>query len=147
MTAGDKDRNYGRKSDGRFTRGNPGKPSGARHKATQAVEALLNGEAVQLARKAVEMALGGDTTALKLCLDRVAPTRKGRPVVFALPPIQSASDVLAGLQSVLLAVSEGTLTPEEGMSVASLLEVKRRTIEAVDFEARLAQLEEKQNET
>jgi hypothetical protein len=51
--------------------GNPaGKPKGARHRATVAAEALLDGEAEGLTRKAIEMALAGDGTALRLCLDR-----------------------------------------------------------------------------
>ena len=50
---------------------------GARHKATIAAEALLDGEAEALTRKAVEMALSGDGAALRLCLDRIytAPPR------------------------------------------------------------------------
>jgi hypothetical protein len=64
--------------------GNPsGRPRGARNKTTLAVEALLDGEAEALTRKAIERALEGDTTALRLCLDRLLPPRKGRPVSFA----------------------------------------------------------------
>ena len=55
---------------------------GARHKATVAAEALLDGEAEALTRKAVEMALAGDGTALRLCLDRIIPPRRERPVRF-----------------------------------------------------------------
>jgi hypothetical protein len=51
--------------------GNPsGKPRGIRHQATPAAERLLGGEAEQLTRKCVEMALGGDTVALRLCLEQ-----------------------------------------------------------------------------
>jgi len=32
---------------------------------------LLDGETEQLTRKAVELALGGDTIALRLCLERI----------------------------------------------------------------------------
>jgi len=50
--------------------GNPaGKPKGARHRVTLATEALLDGEAEALTRKAVEMALAGDGAALRLCLE------------------------------------------------------------------------------
>lgn len=66
----------GRTSTGQFAAGNPGKPRGTRHKATQAALALLDGEAGALTRKAVEMALAGDTTALRLCLERIAPPRR-----------------------------------------------------------------------
>ena len=53
--------------------GNPaGKPKGARNKATLAVEALLDGEAEELTRKAIELAKAGDIPALRICLDRRA---------------------------------------------------------------------------
>ena len=54
-----------------------GRPKGARNKTTMAVEALLEGEAQALTRKALELALAGDTTALRLCLERIAPRQRG----------------------------------------------------------------------
>ena len=53
-----------------------------------AVEALLDGESEAIARKAVEKALEGDMAALRLCLERVLPPRRDRPVVFDLPKIE-----------------------------------------------------------
>src|SRR5580704_6937267 len=68
--------------------GNPaGKPKGSRNAATLAMEALLDGESEALTRKAIELAKGGDMAALRLCLDRILPPRKDRPVSFALPVI------------------------------------------------------------
>lgn len=49
---------------------------GARNKATQAMMVLLEGEVEALTRKAIEKALEGDTTALKICLDRISPAPK-----------------------------------------------------------------------
>ena len=66
-------RKTGRNTDGTFGTGNPGKPKGARHRATLAVAALLDGEAEALTRKAVDMALAGDRAAMRLCLERLAP--------------------------------------------------------------------------
>ena len=61
--------------------GNPaGKPKGTRNKATLAVEALLDGEAEELTRKAIELAKTGDIPALRICLDRILPPRKDRPL-------------------------------------------------------------------
>ncbi len=71
---------------GGFAAGNVGKPRGTRHKATQAVLALLEGEGEALTRTTVEMALAGDTVALRLCLERLAPPRRDAPVVFTCPP-------------------------------------------------------------
>ena len=74
-------RNNGVKTRGRpFATGNPGRPKGARHRVTVAAEALLDGEAEALTRKAIELALAGDTIALRLCLDRIIPPRRERAV-------------------------------------------------------------------
>ncbi|MFC3636129.1 DUF5681 domain-containing protein [Camelimonas fluminis] len=61
--------------------GNPaGKPRRSRHRTTRAIDELLAGEAGRITHKAIEMACGGDTVALRLCLERLAPPRKDRPV-------------------------------------------------------------------
>ena len=66
--------------------GNPaGRPKGARNRSTVAAEALLDGEAEALTRKAIELALAGDTTALRLCMERLVPPRKDRSTPIALP--------------------------------------------------------------
>lgn len=134
-------RKSGRNSDGTFGPGNPGKPRGARHKATQAALALLDGEAGALTRKAVQMALAGDTTALRLCLERIAPLRRDAPVEFALPKMVSARDAAQAAAAVLDAVAAGDLTPTEGAHIMGLVETYRRTLETSELEARVAALE------
>jgi hypothetical protein len=134
-------RKSGRNTDGTFGAGNPGKPKGTRHKATQAALALLDGEAEALTRQAVTMALGGDTTALRLCLERIAPPRRDAPVTFDLPPMETARDAARAAGAVLGAVAEGELTPGEGASLMALVEGFRRTLETTELEARLAALE------
>ena len=66
--------NTGEQQAGRFRKGqsgNPaGRPRGARNSATLAVEAMLDGEAEALTRKAIDMALAGDTVALKIFTHR-----------------------------------------------------------------------------
>ncbi|MGC2203149.1 MAG: DUF5681 domain-containing protein, partial [Stellaceae bacterium] len=80
--------------EGRFRKGqsgNPkGRPPGARNKATLAAELLLDGEAEALIRRAVELALEGDPMALRLCLERIIPPRRARPVQLGLAPVRSA---------------------------------------------------------
>jgi hypothetical protein len=141
------DRNGGAKADtrdkrGRFAAGNPGRPPGTRHRITRAVEALLEGEAEELTRRAIDQALAGDTVALRLCLERLLPPMRGRTVHVALPAIKTASDGLAALDVVLEAVAEGSITPEEGGAVASLVAEHRKQLEATEFEQRLRRLEE-----
>ncbi|MGD1886882.1 MAG: DUF5681 domain-containing protein [Cohaesibacteraceae bacterium] len=131
----------GRNADGTFASGNPGRPKGARHKTTLVMEALLEGEAETLTQKAVDMAKDGDTTALRLCLERLAPARKDTPVSFDLPPMKTAQDASEAAQAVLQAVSDGELTPIEGASVMALVESYRRTLETTDLEQRIERLE------
>jgi len=134
-------RKNGRNTDGTFGPGNPGKPQGARHRATQAALALLDGEAEALTRQAVTMALGGDTTALRLCLERIAPPRKDVAVTFDLPRMETAFDAAKAAGAVLGAVADGELTPTEGAHIMALVETYRRTLETTELEARLAALE------
>jgi hypothetical protein len=134
-------RKSGRNTDGTFGPGNSGKPKGTRHKATQAALALLDGEAEALTRQAVTMALGGDATALRLCLERIAPPRRDAPVTFDLPPMETARDAAKAAGAVLGAVADGDLTPTEGAHIMALVETYRRTLEATELEARLAALE------
>jgi hypothetical protein len=134
-------RNSGRNADCTFGPGNSGKPKGTRHRATQAVMALLDGEAEALTRRAVEMALSGDAAALRLCLERIAPPRKDAPVTFALPLMQSALDAARAAAAVLAAVADGDLTPTEGAHIMGLVETYRRTLETSELESRLVALE------
>ncbi|MGK7753195.1 DUF5681 domain-containing protein [Roseovarius sp. C03] len=131
----------GRNPDGTFAPGNPGKPKGSRHRATQAVQELLDADGEALTRKAVELALDGDTTALRLCMERIAPARKDTPVNFDLPPMKTAQDASQAAQAVLKAVSEGQLTPLEGASVMALVEGYRKALETTELEQRIAALE------
>lgn len=134
----------GRDTAGRFAAGNSGRPAGARNKATMAALELMDGEAEALSRKAVELALAGDTVALRLCLERVAPPRRDAPVSFALPEMTCAKDSAAAAGAVLQAVSSGALTPTEAAQVMGLVDSYRRTLEVTELEARVAALENTQ---
>jgi hypothetical protein len=106
-----------------------------------AVLELLEGQAEALTQRAVQLALGGDTVALRLCLERLVPPRKDRPVQFPLPQMSSAHDAAQAAAAVLEAVSTGDLTPTEGAQVMGLVDSYRRTLEVTELEARVAALE------
>lgn len=122
--------------------GNPkGRPQGSRNKATLAAEALLDDEALALTRKAIERALEGDATALRLCIERLIPIRRERPVEFEAGKIEGPQDALAAVGRVIEALGSGQLTTSEAAAVASVLDGYRRAFETVELEARLAALE------
>ncbi|MEM8616784.1 MAG: DUF5681 domain-containing protein [Pseudomonadota bacterium] len=133
----------GRNTDGTFGPGNSGKPRGARHRVTRAIEALLDGQAEALTEKAIDLALEGDMAALRLCIERLAPARRDMPVAFELPQMESADDAASGASAVLSAVSKGELTPTDASHVMSLIDSFRRSLEATDLEKRIAALEAK----
>ena len=125
-----------------FAPGNSGRPKGARHRVTRAVEDLLAGEAEKLTRKAIELALQGDTTALRLCLERIAPPRKSRPITLKLPPVVTAEDVASAQSTVISAAADGLLDLSEAAELAGLLESKRRSLETQMADERIKKLEE-----
>jgi hypothetical protein len=138
-------RKYAANTRGRpFVPGNPGKPKGARHRATRAMEALLDGESEALTRKAIELALAGDTTALRLCIDRILPALRERPIAVELPPLNGSRDAVAASAALLAAVTAGEIAPSEGREISRLIETHLKVLELHEIEARLAALESKQ---
>jgi len=126
-----------------FGPGNPGKPKGARSRATMAAEALLDGEAEKLTRTAIDKALEGDSVALRLCLERLVPPRKDSPITIELPPITTAGDVVSASAAVLSAVGAGEISPDEAGRVMALLTAHKNIVETGDLERRIAALEVK----
>jgi len=138
--------NTSQKQAGGFKKGvsgNPrGRPAGSRNKATLACEALLDGQAEALTQKAIEMALAGDVVALRLCLDRIYPPRKDRPVTFPLPPITSARDAADIMGAVAEAVAAGHITPTEGAEYAKVVDAYVKAYHAAELDDRVARVEQ-----
>lgn len=132
----------GRGPGRRFGKGNPGKPKGARNKATLAVQELLEGEELAVGRAVIEKAKEGDGMAMRLVLERVCPVRRGRPVRFALPPLDGAGDLPKALGAVLTAVADGDVTPDEAVALSQVVEARRRALETEELETRISALEQ-----
>jgi hypothetical protein len=111
------------------------------NRVTLAIQCLLDGEGEELTRKAIELAKDGDLTALKLCLERICPPRKSRPISIDLPDVKTSEGVSLAQTSVVQAVGEGEITPEEGQVLSNILESRRKSIESEDHERRLYELE------
>jgi hypothetical protein len=134
------------KQSGRFRKGqsgNPnGRPKGSRNAATLACEALLDGQAEALTQKAIQMALAGDPVAMRLCLDRIYPARKDRPVTFSLPPITSARDAADLMAAVTQAVAAGHITPSEAAEVAKVIDAYVKAHQTAELDGRVARVEQ-----
>ncbi len=138
--------NSGRDQAGRWQKGqsgNPeGKPVGTRHRATRAIEALLDNEAEKLGRKAVEMALDNDPAALRLCLERLCPPRRERPVDFLLPQLRTSGDAAQAVAALVAGVATGDLTTREAKELGGLIEAFVKTLEVRELSDRITALEE-----
>ena len=132
-----------------FKPGNPGRPPGSKNKTTRMAEQLVEGQAEQLVQKVLELAQGGNMTALRMVLDRVWPPRKGQPVNVVMPSINTSEDVLAAIASIWTAIRQGDLTPEEASALSIVIDRSIHAIEVHDIAKRIAVLEErdKRNET
>src|SRR5262249_31522093 len=107
-----------------------------------AIEQLLEGETDAIGRKCIEMALAGDMTALRLAMERIAPIRRAR-VQFALPVVDTVTDLPKAVSAGLAALADGTLSPEEGSAIGNAISLQCRVLETCELERRIATLEER----
>ena len=135
----------GKKQDTKFKKGQSGNPKGrkqgSRSKATILAEQLLDSEVKELVNECIKMAKAGDSTAMKICMDRLIPPRKDRPISLILPQIETIEDAANAMKSVANAVSGGQVTPLEGQVLSAMIENYRKVVETFDHELRLAELE------
>jgi hypothetical protein len=119
--------------------GNPaGRPRGRPDKRAQWRKELeKHGNA--LVAKAVELALDGDSQALKLCIDRAIPAYRptAEPVSFAM----EGDTLTSKAESILAAVAAGELDPLTGKSLIDAIGSLVKVTEIDDVHRRLAELE------
>ena len=84
--------------------------------------------------------------ALRLCLDRIVPPRRDRPVHFTIPELNSAADAAKAMAAITTAVAQGELTPAEAGELSRLVECYVKAIEVTEIERRLQALEEQQRD-
>jgi hypothetical protein len=101
----------------------------------------MEGDTETVVRAVLDAARGGDMTAARLVLDRIAPVRKGRPVTFAMPALRTAADVTEALAAVAQLMAAGELTPDEACAVVAVIDGARKSIETAELEKRLAAIE------
>ena len=133
---------------GKFSKGRSGNPKG-RPKGIEdkrvALRALLEPHAPKLVAMAVKKAMKGDTTALRICLDRLIPPVKARNEVVKLP---GAGGTLADQgKAVLDAAAQGELSPDEVSMLMQAISAQANVVRVDDLERRIKVLEEQKNES
>jgi hypothetical protein len=119
--------------------GNPkGKPKGCKDKRTE-LRAMLEPHAGALIKKAVDLALAGDTTALRICMDRLVAPMKAKDGAVEIG--ESAGSLTEQGKTVLSALVSGRISPEDATTVMQALSAQARIIEVDQLEQRIAALE------
>ena len=122
--------------------GNPaGRPKGIQDKRVE-MRALLEPYAPSLIEKAVQLALEGDTTALKLCVDKIVPSIK--PISESVLIEADKSLAVTG-KSVVDAMTSGSISVTSGFDVLRSLQAQAKLEEMTIIEERLSALEKKAN--
>ena len=105
-------------------------------------EAILQRDADAILEAVVAAAKGGDSTAMRLCVERLIPVRKGRPIGLSLPPVKTIADIDAALSVIIAAMAKAELSAEEASAFAAVVEQKRKAIELGEHARRLDAIEE-----
>ncbi|WP_305072815.1 hypothetical protein [Propionivibrio sp.] len=105
--------------------------------------ALMEEGAKEIAQTVIDAAKGGDLSAARLVLERLAPPMRERPITISLPDTQSTDGISAAQQAILEAVGAGELLPSEGVTLAGIVESRRKAMETKELEARISALEAK----
>ena len=119
--------------------GNPaGRPPGARNKTTLLMETLLAEQGEEVTCAAIARAREGDAAALRLCLDRLLPRGRERPVPFALPTLETGADARAAVSRIVGATGTGELTPPEALSLLRVVEKGAEIVLATEAAEKLS---------
>jgi hypothetical protein len=122
-----------------------GRPPGSRNKRTEFQQQMEDhGEA--LIKQCQVMALKGDPSALRLCIERLLPPCRPANSQFKFPPIKTAADLVNGLSRIGKEVARGRMSIQDGEAWARLLEAQRHMIEVEELEKRLRALEQKKDD-
>lgn len=91
-------------------------------------EKIVSDKAPELVSKTVQAALDGDMTAMRLCMDRVMPVLKNRPVNISIPEINTADDAMKALGQVVKEVAAGVISIDEGNGMIQMINNIREII-------------------
>lgn len=131
-----------------FPKGNTlgGRPKGSKNKKKSGVNGIFDEYAPHVTRKCIELALKGDRSAMRICMDRISPAPRDASVEFSLPSVRTNRDVSRAFEKVARAVRTGRITPAEGEQISRILDSHSRAIERSEMEERIERLEQTVND-
>jgi hypothetical protein len=129
----------------RFEKGKSGNPAGRKPLSITATKVRkdLAENLPDILTKLIELAKQGDTTAIKLILDRVCPAIKPQSLPISLPIVES----LAGQgNEIIKATMSGKIPPDIGSQLITALSNQGKLIELQELSERLARIEKQLND-
>jgi hypothetical protein len=110
--------------------GNPaGRPPGALNKKTLAARALFEQHAEEIVTSIKERAKNGEPAAMRLTMERLAPSGRNRPVAIELPVIKTPEDAELALAVVTDELAAGKLAISEASALITLIDRMLRLAE------------------
>lgn len=119
--------------------GNPtGRPRGSMNKHTQLAK-LLEPRAEELINKMVELALNGDSNALRLCIERLLPKARADGLNVSFPEFETNNhnSSIEVATEIVNNVLTGDVTPDQGKKLIELIEEHRKRIDHEKFSIKL----------
>ncbi|MCG8016833.1 MAG: DUF5681 domain-containing protein [Candidatus Thiodiazotropha sp. 'RUGA'] len=127
----------------KFKPGQSGNPKGRRKGSSKVSElrAKLEPHADDLIQTAVNMALGGDLQALKLCLERLLPPLRPQAETVKLSALTKAESLSDMGEAILQAIAAGELPPDVGRDLLTAIAAQMQITEGDELQKRLESLE------
>jgi hypothetical protein len=94
------------------------------------------------------LALDGDMDAIRELLTRMVGKATASPAhaeAVELPELNSPKDTVKAANAIVRAMSDGTLSSDDGAKLAAIVELARRSMETNDLAERIAALETREN--
>ncbi len=124
--------------------GNPrGRPKGSGNTALNVLRKPLNDNAEKLIQVAIDLALEGNETMLKVCMDKILPSIRSTDRCISLSGLNKQITLLSKAEFTLRSVAEGKITPVECNQLLSGLSTTSRIMEAEELLKRIEALEQK----
>ncbi len=121
--------------------GNPdGRPKGSKDKRTQYRE-MFRDEAENLIKKAVEMAKDGDSSMMRLCIDRIVSPYRARDQKVKLDDLTGTLTDKG--EKIIETMSAGVIAPSDAAKMLQVLVAQARIVELDELDKRVSRLEEK----
>jgi uncharacterized protein DUF5681 len=128
--------------------GNPaGRPLGSRNKVNLEAEAAFEAAGGGLVDRIIDHAAAGHATAMRLCMDRMLPMGRHRPVAIMLPAVDTPDYARAAAAEICRALAAGDISIDKakaliGVAAGAARLVAPKTRPATDLAERLERCEE-----